>query len=155
MQRIKAFLLLDGAMLSAMGIFLLYKLNQKSYSHFKDDLWAERKTAEKLGKLPEFEDKVDNKILLEHRPDPAEKEESTASGSQAFRTPNFRGGPHDVLGIPANADTSLVNRAFKHWIMRYHPDRVTHLGTGYVEQARRRSEQLNTARQALLAKLKK
>jgi DnaJ-domain-containing protein 1 len=154
MKRIQIFLLIDGAVILAFAIFILRKLSNRGIeSQFRDDLWAERKNAEKLGKLPEFEDKVDNKILLEHRPDPKEKPEPVAP--QEFRVPSFRGPPHEVLGIPANADVSLVNRAFKHWIKRYHPDRVTHLGKGYVEQARRRAEQLNTARQSLLARAKK
>jgi DnaJ-domain-containing protein 1 len=149
MKRIQLFLMIDGAVVLAFGIFILAMLNRKQDSHFRDDLWAERKKAEKEGKLPEFEAKVDQKILLEHRPDPKEREPEPQE-TAGFRVPNFRGKPHEILGIPAGADAALINKAYKHWIKRYHPDRVTHLGKGYVEQARRRAEQLNTARQAML-----
>lgn len=70
-----------------------------------------------------------------------------------FRVPNFRGQPHDILGIPANANADTVSRAHKFWIKRYHPDRVSHLGQTYVDQARRRAEQLNSARHFLLQAL--
>lgn len=137
------------------AIFLLILYARRGNpSHFRDDLWEERKEAEKQGKLPEFEDKVDKKILLEHRPDPRDPKTEPAQAA-AFKVPNFRGKPHEVLGIPANPNADLVNRAFKHWMKRYHPDRVTHLGKGYVDQARRRAEQLNTARQTLLAGIAK
>lgn len=154
MKRIQLFFLIDGAVILGFGIFMLAMLNRKKDSHFRDDLWAERKKAEQEGKLPEFEAKVDNKILLEHRADPKDKEPE-AREAAGFKVPNFRGRPHEILGIPAGSDAALVNKAYKHWIKRYHPDRVTHLGKGYVEQARRRAEQLNTARQALLQGFKK
>lgn len=155
MEKIKLFLLFDGALILLGAIFLFVKLNGRKHSHFREDLWAERKKAEKEGRLPEFEDKLDKKILIEHRQDPKEPDEAPSATAPSFKVPNFRGKPHEVLGVPANADVSLVNRAFKHWIKRYHPDRVAHLGAGYVEQARRRAEQLNSARQALLSAGKK
>ena len=92
---------------------------------------------------------MDARILLEHRADPGEKKEEKGA-KPTFRTPNFRGSPCEVLGIEPNSTPEQINAAYKYWIKRYHPDRVSHLGEAYVEQARRRAEQLNTARQALL-----
>jgi DnaJ-domain-containing protein 1 len=70
-----------------------------------------------------------------------------------FKIPNFRGKPHEILGIPENASADLVTRSHKFWIKRYHPDRVSHLGQTYIDQARRRAEQLNSARHYLLQAL--
>lgn len=149
MQRVKLFLYIDGAIVAVGAIFFLIAMARRKQTFFKDDLWAERKVAERTGKLAEFEAKVDQKILLEHRPDPKEKPEPRSPAPE-FRLPNFNGKPHEILGIPANPTADLIARAHKHWIKRYHPDRVSHLGSGYAEQARRRAEQLNTARQTLL-----
>lgn len=154
-EKLKLFLMVDAGIILVFLVFILHKLNRRGIeTQFKDDLWAERKEAEKTGRLPEFEAKVDNKILLEHKQDPKDPDEAPAPSTPAFKVPNFRGPPHEILGIPAKHTADLVNKAFKHWIKRYHPDRVTHLGSGYVEQARRRAEQLNTARNALLKGLK-
>lgn len=76
--------------------------------------------------------------------------DETADTQKIFRAPNFAGRPHEVLGIPQNATKEQVLAAYKHWIKRYHPDRVQHLGPGYVKQANQRAEQLNDARVILL-----
>jgi len=59
------------------------------------------------------------------------------------------------LGVSAHASEEEINLAFRHWIKRYHPDRVSHLGKQYIDQARRRAEQLNSARAALMKKKEK
>ena len=146
MDKLKLFLIADGAIiLVGLAFFLVLFLRRSSgESQFRDDLWAEKKKRA-------AEDLVDKKILLEHRPDPAEKAEKPAPGpAPEFQIPNFRGRPHEILGISPGAPRELVLRAYKHWIKRYHPDRVAHLGETYVAQARRRAEQLNTARDELL-----
>lgn len=150
----KQFLLLEG-FLVAVGLFFFFRafLGSKNQNHFRDDLWENIKDPAKREQAKiAHEDKVDKKILLDHKPDPAEpKEEKPASPE--FKVPNFRGKPHEVLGVPANAPAEIISRAHKFWIKRYHPDRVTHLGATYVEQARRRAEQLNSARQLMLGQL--
>lgn len=145
----KLFLWADGAIVVAGLLFFLLLLIRRNSnpSNFRDDLWAEKKKRE-------AEDLVDKKILLEHRPDPKDKLEAEKPLPQAkkeeFQVPNFRGKSHEILGIPFGSSKELVLRAYKHWIKRYHPDRVSHLGAKYVEQARRRAEQLNTARDELV-----
>ena len=153
------FFLLSSAV-AVVTLFLFGRgIFSKKESQFRDDLWVKRQKEERAKQQRLVEDSIDKKILLEHRPDPldqpAEETESHAEAPKAapknpFEYPNFRGAPHEILGIPLTADVETINKAFKFWIKRYHPDRVAHLGGRYVEQARRRSEQLNTARQELL-----
>jgi DnaJ-domain-containing protein 1 len=154
MNKLELFLWIDGVVIVGGLLFFLLMMVRKRESHFRDDLWAEKKRQAEVQRKIAVEDQVDKKILLEHRPDPHDPEEKTApihkSEKPEFQVPNFRGSPHEILGIPANASKELIQKAFKHWIKRYHPDRVAHLGTRYVEQARRRAEQLNSARDTLL-----
>lgn len=160
MERVKAFLIFDGALVAA-GLFAFYWAYQrnKPENHFRDDLWKKIKDpAQREQAKLAYEDQVDKKILLDHKPDAAEAKEAkphSEATKPEFRIPNFRGKPHEILGIPAEANAELVTRAHKYWIKRYHPDRVSHLGGQYVEQARRRAEQLNSARQHMLVSLKK
>lgn len=155
------FFLLECAAVAIVLLFFYLRLSKKESSNFRDDIWK-NKPKDPAARAA-FEDQVDKKILLEHRPDPLEEPEPTDKIHTAgkadktdkierppFRLPNFRGKAHEVLGISADADVELIGKAHKYWIKRYHPDRVTHLGAGYVEQARRRAEQLNTARQEML-----
>jgi hypothetical protein len=156
MNKIEVFFYLEcAAVLIGLGFFAWRYLNNREQSNFRDDIWKNKPKGPARDKArAAFEDQVDNKILLEHKPDPNDQEERTEkverSTAPPYRVPNFRGKPHDILGIPATADAELVGKAHKYWIKRYHPDRVSHLGGTYVEQARRRAEQLNTARQELL-----
>ncbi len=144
-DKLKLFLLADGIIVAVGLAFFLYLfLKRGKESGFRDDLWAEKKKRA-------VEDQVDKKILLEHRPDPTDPDPPSAT-PQEFRFPNFHGKAHEILGLPADAGRELVLKAYKHWIKRYHPDRVAHLGAKYVEQARRRAEQLNSARDELLKK---
>jgi DnaJ-domain-containing protein 1 len=159
-EKLKLFLIADGVIVVAgLILFVVLYLRRTPASQFRDDLWAEKKKQVAEAKRQAAEDKVDQKILLEHRPeagDPDEKTEPMGPRVRPlFRTPNFRGKAHEVLGVPREAERELVLKAYKHWIKRYHPDRVSHLGQKYVDQARRRAEQLNSARDELLAKLGK
>lgn len=152
MDRVKQFLLIDGIIVAVGILFFLWTfLRRKSDSHFREDLWRDIKDPAKREKAKiAYEDKVDKKILLSHRPDAQEASEKGEAGRNNFKLPNFRGKPHEILGIPADASAEIISKAHKFWMKRYHPDRVTHLGDSYVEQARLRAEQLNTARQAML-----
>lgn len=133
-NKVKLFLYVDGVVLLLGALFLrrLYQ-QRRNFSHFREDLWA--------GKSPKAEDKIDKKILANPLPQ---------EGKAPFRSPNFRGKPHEVLGLPENPSREQVQAAFKYWIKRYHPDHVSHLGPQYVEQAKHRTEQLNAAREKLL-----
>ena len=152
MNKLKAFLVADAFLIAGGLVFflILFLRRNAGENRFREDIWEKKKRA--------AEDQVDRKILLEHRPDPAEAEEKPASpgtSKEEFAMPNFRGRPHEILGIPPHPHRDLVTRAYKHWIKRYHPDRVAHLGETYVAQARRRAEQLNTARDELLKAIPK
>ena len=174
MNRLRFFVISDGIFILVGGAFLYWIWSRRNQSQFKDDLWeqvrakyeakeaaAAPKNAKRLSHAQE--DKIDQKILLE---DKTERKPSSSSGGRStaeaagnpqglqFRPPNFRGKAHEVLGISADSDGETVDKAYKFWIKKYHPDRVTHLGGQYIEQARRRSEQLNAARQHLLSVLK-
>lgn len=154
MNKLKLFLVADGVIV-AIGLvfFLVLFLRRGQNNAFRDDLWKEKKRQAEEGKKRAFEDQVDKKILLDHKADPKDPEETPQAKAQ-FRVPNFHGKAHDILGVPAGSPRELVMKAYKHWIKRYHPDRVAHLGGKYVEQARRRAEQLNSARDELLKTVK-
>lgn len=144
MNKLKLFLIADGVVVVVGILFFLFLYLRRGQSNaFRDDIWKEKKKRA-------FEDHVDKQILLGHKPDPKDPDEKPEAKAAPFRTPNFRGKPHEILGIPQSAPRELVMRAYKHWIKRYHPDRVAHLGGTYVDQARRRAEQLNSARDELL-----
>lgn len=164
MTRLQLFLIVDGVIVAGgLLFFVILFLRRGNAGHFKDDLWQHPpKTPEEAEARRKIEEKVDQ-LLLGHEPEPEPEREAKPRGEPAaarpaarkaeFQLPNFRGQPHEVLGVPATADADLIGRAYKHWIKRYHPDRVHHLGTQYVNQARRRAEQLNSARQALVQRL--
>ncbi len=138
MNKLQAFLIADGALILVAAFFFLYLYFRKGRdTHFRDDIWKEEKKREA---------KIDQKILLLEDTSP----EAQGPVKKAFRMPNFYGKAHEILGISLTADAETITQAHKHWIKRYHPDRVTHLGPQYVEQARRRAEQLNSARQEML-----
>lgn len=154
MNKVQFFLIGDGAIVvGGLALFAWLYFRNKNESHFKDDIWKKQAAEKRENQRIAYEDQVDKKILLEHKPDPKDPEEKpVAQESIPFKAPNFRGKPHEILGIPSDASPELVGKAYKFWIKRYHPDRVTHLGAKYVEQARLRAEQLNSARQIMLKK---
>lgn len=162
MDKLKAFLIFDGAFVAVfLTVFFIYFLRRKGDSHFRENLWAsdpvlsgEKKNLTKEEQLRKnaFEENIDKKILLDHKKDSVEMAASEKK-SPNFKVPNFNGAAHEILGISQDASVEEVSAAYRHWIKRYHPDRVTHLGRQYVEQARRRAEQLNTARQFLLERI--
>jgi DnaJ-domain-containing protein 1 len=155
MNKLKVFLISDGVFVAGgILLFLLFFFRSRRQSQFRDDLWTEKKRRETEARQQAFEDQADKKILLEHRSDPKDPEEPAGPRAKPeFWIPNFRGEPHEILGVSVIANRDTILRAYKHWIKRYHPDRVSHLGPKYVEQARRRAEQLNSARDQLLKAL--
>lgn len=132
---------------------LRFLKSRRDETQFRDDLWSAdtrrgpvapaqiERTLDYLAldPPPAATDKAAEKTDKVPRPDPA-----------PYRPPNFRGKPHEVLGIAPEADRETILAAYKYWIKRYHPDRVQHLGPGYVKQANARSEQLNEAKTILL-----
>ena len=122
---------------------------------FKENLWSEKTDPALLQPKPMQVEQTVDYVAMEGQEQGDKTDKMVRPGDEAvkrreFRTPKFHGRPHEVLGIEKNADEEIVMRAYKYWIKRYHPDRVQHLGAGYVKQAHIRSEQLNEARQILM-----
>lgn len=153
-------LLLNGAIVFVVVLLAFRFLNSRRESQFRDDLWEEG--AQKKGKASvdqihrtidyialEGPEEVTEKVV---RPKAKEKTAKTrvAPEPSPYKAPNFRGKAHEILGISADADRDTIHAAYKYWIKRYHPDRVQHLGPGYVKQANARAEQLNDAKAAML-----
>jgi DnaJ-domain-containing protein 1 len=171
LNKAQLFLYGDGAviLLAAGWLSWHFLFRHKHDTHFKDDIWKERAKQQAAdAKIYDTEEKRDRRILLQQLLDEPEEErpkartkdiprpEPKAAPRKAeFQVPNFKGSAADILGVPDSAEIDLINRAYKHWIKRYHPDRVSHLGQTYVDQARRRAEQLNSARQEMLSRRKK
>jgi hypothetical protein len=61
------------------------------------------------------------------------------------------GEPHEILGIPKNADAAQVQRAYRDLMKRYHPDIVGRPGTREWSDAQKIAEALNQARNRMLA----
>lgn len=142
MQRTQLIFLLESALVG-LGLltFIVLKLRNPKTSHFKDDLWKEDpKVAKHLDEVIQSLSKEKAPLQLSGPP------------PEAFLQPKFNGAPHEVLGLKPNPSPDQVKAAHRYWIKRYHPDKVTHLGKEYVNQARHRAEQLNRARTDLLDK---
>lgn len=51
----------------------------------------------------------------------------------------------DVLGLPANATQEEIRREYKRLVMKFHPDRVQHLGGDFVREAEAQMKKINQA----------
>ena len=56
---------------------------------------------------------------------------------------------YELLGLESNADVEAIKKAFRREIARYHPDKVTHLGTEFQEMAATRAAELTVAYKTL------
>lgn len=142
--------LLNGALVFLVFVLAARFLRSRGDSQFREDLWQndpERTQRIHIAldalALEGPENAEDN---TQETPRPAAPTVDTGP----YRAPRFHGAPHEVLGISAQADLETIQAAYKFWIKRYHPDRVQHLGPGYVKQATARSELLNQAKSKLL-----
>jgi hypothetical protein len=61
--------------------------------------------------------------------------------------------PHELLGVPLNADEPEIRRAFREKMKQYHPDRVAPAGTPEWREAQKISQTLEEARGKMLASL--
>ena len=134
-------------------------LGSRRQSQFRDDLWDDsgknkgKASVDQIHRTIDFialEPPGEEKTAKIHKPQSDPDTQPGAAAPPPFKAPNFRGKAHEILGITADADRETIVAAYKYWIKRYHPDRVQHLGAGYVKQANARSEQLNDAKTALL-----
>lgn len=164
-------LAVNGFLVAILMIAAYRFLGTRRTSEFREDLWdASQKSPGEIARLkdavdqialggPEVEEETtertlrpENEDITAPGPKPAERLRVPKSDSP-FATPKFTGKPHEVLGISEAADRATVLAAYKHWIKRYHPDRVQHLGPGYVYAANKRTEALNFAKDTLLSRL--
>ena len=57
--------------------------------------------------------------------------------------------PHDVLGVPIDADELTIRRAYQDKIKQYHPDRLHQAAPELQRIAEQRTKQLNEAYEIL------
>lgn len=158
------FLLISGIICLFVVLRAVLFLRGRDVSQFREDIWEDPLWGRDQRTITdEQRQKTVDYIALEAPEEPTAKIRRHQSAPRRvrkaapdedthkiYRTPNFSGRPHEVLGVAQNATKEQVLGAYKHWIKRYHPDRVQHLGPAYVKQANQRAEQLNEARIVLL-----
>lgn len=57
--------------------------------------------------------------------------------------------PHEILGVPPGASLEVVKQRFHALAVKYHPDKVHHLGEEFQKEAHRRFIELQKAYEAL------
>ncbi len=166
------FLFISGVICLIVVIRAAGFLRGREASRFREDMWEDplwgsdrhqitdeqrQKTVDYIAlEAPEevLEEASEKPTKKKRRHQSAPRRHRTAGPNEdtykIYRTPNFSGRPHEVLGVTQNATKAQIMGAYKHWIKRYHPDRVQHLGPAYVKQANQRAEQLNEARIVLI-----
>jgi DnaJ-domain-containing protein 1 len=61
------------------------------------------------------------------------------------------GEPHEILGIPKNSEESVIQRAYRDLMKRYHPDVIGRPGTREWADAQKIAEAINQARKQMIA----
>lgn len=57
--------------------------------------------------------------------------------------------PWSVLGVKRGATQQDIKRAYREQLKRYHPDKFAHMGEAYVDTAKRKTQSIVEAYQAL------
>ena len=60
--------------------------------------------------------------------------------------------PYDVLGVPRGASQDEIRRAYRKLVVKYHPDKVDHLGDEFKVLAEKKFKQIQEAYQELVRK---
>jgi DnaJ like chaperone protein len=72
---------------------------------------------------------------------------------RAQREPRFsRRDPYDVLAVPRGASQDEIRRAYRKLVVKYHPDKVDHLGDEFKALAEKKFKQIQEAYQELVRK---
>jgi hypothetical protein len=72
---------------------------------------------------------------------------------RAQTEPGFsRSDPYDVLGVPRGASQDEIRRAYRKLVVKYHPDKVEHLGDEFKVLAEKKFKQIQEAYQELVRK---
>ncbi|MDA3852356.1 MAG: molecular chaperone DjiA, partial [Spirochaetaceae bacterium] len=58
---------------------------------------------------------------------------------------SLQSGPYDILEISPQATGNEIKKAYRLMAQKYHPDKVSHLGDEYKEQANKKFQQVNDA----------
>ncbi len=72
------------------------------------------------------------------------------SGSDRGNGPSRPRDPYQVLEVSPDAPLEEIRSRYRELLLRYHPDRVQHLGREFQELADRRTKELNAAFAAVL-----
>ena len=72
---------------------------------------------------------------------------------KAHTEPRFsRRDPYDVLGVHRGASQDEIRRAYRKLVVKYHPDKVDHLGDEFKVLAEKKFKQIQEAYQELVRK---
>jgi len=84
---------------------------------------------------------------LEPEPDP---EPESAPPKQLRGEPQR---PHEILGVPVDADLAAIRKAYRAAVKKCHPDRFAHLDEDFQELANRKVKDLRRAYDTLVSRL--
>jgi DnaJ like chaperone protein len=83
---------------------------------------------------------------------PLGRQQRTRRQSQSDGIPptdNDHRTPHEILGIPSDADQKTIRKAYRNLVNQYHPDKVAHLGEEFQELAEKRFKTIQKAYEKL------
>lgn len=58
--------------------------------------------------------------------------------------------PHEILGVPQDADPQKIRAAYRDLANQYHPDKVAHLGEEFQKMAEERFKEIQQAYDTLI-----
>ena len=82
------------------------------------------------------------------------KQRAKRKGPQLLSGHRFDGLPHEVLGVPEDANKDEIQAAYHDLIKRFHPDKIGRPGSREWKDAQDIATRLNEARQQMLSRLK-
>lgn len=76
--------------------------------------------------------------------------EQTEGAGFEDRVPGGYRDPYEVMGLPPETPVEEIRRHYKEQLLRYHPDRVQHLGEEFQDLAEQKTKDLNSAFEEIL-----
>jgi len=67
---------------------------------------------------------------------------------------SIAGAPHEILGVPINASTDQINKAYRELMKQYHPDKIGSPGNQQWNDSQKIAEAINRAKNEMLSKRK-